>query len=321
MKSPTPRLVAGLLFTLMVSCAHAAYTLYSVSRVREVQTSIVDRNRRGSLQLIRIQNDLNALALPMRDMLDNPDRVPLIAWKAPLARIRQNLDDAVVSEAALAVGRRAPERTAYLKSSFEGFWHAGDAMFDRAAAGDEAGARELVRSTLQARQEALTALTARLFVEMNDQDSRGGQQVSEIYSEIESTAYRFLTVSVVLIVLMSVSLTRANRSLFTQLADLAERRRELARQLISTQESTFRAISRDLYDEFGQVLTALGAMLGRARRQAPDFEFRQQVQEASEVVQGTLENIRSLSQSLQPVILEEQGLLAAIEWHLPLFER
>ena len=321
MKSPTPRLVAGLLFTLIVICAHAAYTLYSVSRVREVQTSIVDRNRRGSLQLIRIQSDLNALALAMRDILDNPDRFPIVAWKAPLARIRQNLADAVESDAALALGRRAPEQTAYLKSSFEAFWLASDAMFARAAEGDEAGARELVRSTLQARQEALTALTARLFVEMNDQDSRGGQQVSAIYSEIESTAYRFLAVSVVLIVLMSATLIRANRSLFTQLADLAEQRRELARQLISTQESTFRAISRDLHDEFGQVLTALGAMLRRARRQAPDSEFRQQVQEAAQVVQGTLENIRTLSQSLQPVILEEQGLLATIDWHLPIFER
>jgi signal transduction histidine kinase len=76
-----------------------------------------------------------------------------------------------------------------------------------------------------------------------------------------------------------------------------------------------------LHDEFGQILTALGAMLRRADRHAPSSEFRQQVHEANEIVQGTLDKIRSLSQSLQPVILEEQGLLAAIEWHLSVFER
>ena len=145
--------------------------------------------------------------------------------------------------------------------------------------------------------------------------------MARIYSDIETNAYRFLAVSVVLVVLMSVSLIRANRALFSQLSELAEQRRELARQLISTQESTFRTISRDLHDEFGQILTALGAMLRRAGRLAPDSSFAGQVQEVTQVVQSTLERIRSLSQSLQPVIIDEQGLQAAIEWHLPVFER
>ena len=67
MKSPTGRLIAGLVFTLLVIGAYAAFTLHSVVEMREVQTSIVERNRKGSLQLIRIQNDLNALGLAMRD--------------------------------------------------------------------------------------------------------------------------------------------------------------------------------------------------------------------------------------------------------------
>jgi signal transduction histidine kinase len=179
----------------------------------------------------------------------------------------------------------------------------------------------MVAETLQPRQEALTALTARLLVERNNEESRGGQQVAEIFGNIETTAYRFLVASVALLLLTGAGLIRANRALFAQLTDLAEQRRELARQLIATQESTFRAISRDLHDEFGQILTALGAMLKRARRQAPDTAFEEQVQESAEIVQATLEKIRTLSQSLQPVILEEQGLLATVAWHLPVFER
>jgi signal transduction histidine kinase len=320
MKSPTPRLVAGLLFTLLIIGAYAAYTLRSVGRMRVVQTEIVDRNRRGSLQLLRIQNDLNALALAMRDMLDSSPSYPLASWKAPLQRIRQNLDDAIAREADLAQGR-SPEQTAYLKGTFAEFWRATDVVMEQAAQGQDAAARAAVRTSLQAQQEGLSALIARLLVEKNNEESRGGQQVEEIYANIEANAYRFLAASVVLVVMMSLAVMYSNRSLFTQLTGLAEQRRELARQLISTQESTFRAISRDLHDEFGQVLTALGAMLRRAAKHAPDTAFHAQIQEVTQVVQGTLENIRSLSQSLQPVILDEQGLLAAIEWHLPVFER
>ena len=321
MKSPTVRLVAGLLFTILVISAYAAFTLRSVQRMRETQAGIVDRNRLASLQLIRIQNDLNSLALAMRDMLDNPDRYPLAAWRAPLARARQNLDDAITREAALTEGRRTEQQTLLLSTTFADFWRTSEAMFDLAANSREDKARELVRNTLQPRQEALTAMVARLLVENNEQESLAGAQVREIFSQIERNAYLFLGFAIALIVVTSAGLIRSNRHLFSQLSNLADQRRELAQQLISTQESTLRAISRDLHDEFGQVLTALGAMLRRADRHAPSTAFRQQVQEAAGIVQDTLEKIRSLSQSLQPVILEEQGLLATIEWHLSVFER
>ena len=42
-----------------------------------MQNNLVDRNRKDSLQLLRIQNDLNQLALAMRDMLDNDEPYPL----------------------------------------------------------------------------------------------------------------------------------------------------------------------------------------------------------------------------------------------------
>lgn len=321
MKSPTVRLVAGLAFTLLVISGYAFYTLRSVWRMRQVQTSIVDRNRMGSLQLIRIQNELNALGLAMRDMLDESAPYPLEAWGPPLARVRENLEDAIGREARLSLGIRSPEQTAFLTASFADFWRTSDAAIARARRGDRQGALEMVRHTLQPRLEALSALTARLLVGNNDEEAKAAGQVRELYAEIERNAYVFLALSLALIVLTSAGLIRSNRRLFAQVSTLADARRELAQQLISTQESTFRAISRDLHDEFGQILTALGAMLRRAQLQAPDSVFREQTQEANIVVQRTLEKIRSLSQSLQPVILEEQGLVPAIAWHLAGFER
>jgi len=320
-RSPTRRLVAGLVFTLLVIGVNAAYTLRSVHRMRETQTSIVERNRLGSLQLIRIQNDLNSLALAMRDMLDNPDHYPLSAWRPPLMRVRQNLEDAIASEAKLSEGRRTAQQTLFLTSTFADFWRACDTMLELASRGEDTRARQMVLDTLQPRQQALTAHTARLLVENSEQESRAAQQIAGIYLQIERNAYVFLGLSIVLIVITGLSLIRANRRLFSRLSSLAEQRRELAQQLIATQESTFRSISRDLHDEFGQILTALGAMLRRANKHAPSTEFRDQVHEANLVVQGTLEKIRTLSQSLQPVILEEQGLLPAVEWHLSIFER
>ena len=321
MKSPTIPLVAGLAFTLLVIGGYAFYTLRSVGRMREVQTSIVDRNRMGSLQLIRIQNELNSLGLAMRDMLDQSQRYPLEAWMAPLTRVRENLDDAIAQEARLSQGIRSPQQTAFLTASFADFWRACDTALALARGGESLKALDMVRGTLQPRLEALNSLTARLLVSNNEEESKAGGQVRVLYAEIERNAYLLLGLSLLMILLTSTGLIRSNRRLFAQLSTLAEQRRELTQQLISTQESTFRTISRDLHDEFGQILTALGAMLRRAQSHAPDSIFHEQTQEAGVIVQGTLEKIRSLSQSLQPVLLEEQGLVAAVAWHLAGFER
>ncbi len=83
-RPPTAALLIGLLITLATVLAYAWYMSGQISGLRRLQTELTDRNRRDSLQLLRIQNDLNQLALAMRDMLDTSERYPLVAWAAPV---------------------------------------------------------------------------------------------------------------------------------------------------------------------------------------------------------------------------------------------
>ena len=85
---------------------------------------------------------------------------------------------------------------------------------------------------------------------------------------VERNVYLFLAAMLVLILLTSLYLVSYNRRLFREVAALSARRSELARQLISMQENTFRSISRELHDDFGQILTAIGAMLQRTGRRS-----------------------------------------------------
>ena len=83
-----------------------------------------------------------------------------------------------------------------------------------------------------------------------------------------------------------------------------------------------RHISRELHDDFGQILTAMGMMLGRARNQLPEgSQLRTDLLEVREIAQTTLDKVRSLSQALHPVMLDEAGLEPTIEWYLPVVER
>ncbi len=318
--SPTPALLGGLSITLLAVLIYSIYTIHQIQTVREVQESLVDRNRRASLQLLRIQDNLNELGLAMRDILERSEPYPLTAWTAPLGRIRRDLEDAIRLESSLATGRSRDD-SAYLENSLRQFWDALDRVFEEARIGREDEARRQIRDSLQARRDALSASIARLLVNNNEADQRAGAQMAEIYSRVQRNAYLFLAAMLALVLLTGALGISFNRRLFQRISDLSAQRSTLSRQLISTQEETLRFVSRELHDEFGQILTAIGVMARRAERHAAEPAIAQDLSELQSVAQEALNKVRSLSQSLQPVILQESGLLATIDWYLPVVER
>jgi len=321
-RSPTLGLLLGLLITLSAVLAYSAYITWQVSGLRKLQTELVDRNRKDSLQLLRIQNDLNLLAVAMRDMVSSDEPYPLTAWSAQFQRIRTDLDDAMRLEAGFATAGRTPEQSAFLSSSFTQFWDAVDRVFSLARDGKEKEAREQIQLSLQERQAALSTAVARLLVQNSENEEQAGQRIVRIYDRVRTQVYVFLAATLLAIILNGLSLIRWNRQLFARMAEISERRSELAQKLISTQESTLRYISRELHDEFGQILTAIGSMLRRAGTHAPEgLSLRADLQEVLQTVQTTLESVRSLSQALHPVMLDEAGLESTLDWYIPTVER
>jgi signal transduction histidine kinase len=321
-RSPTTALLFGLIITLAAVVTYSWYITREIAGLRELQTGLADRNRKDSLQLLRIQNDLNSIGLAMRDMLDGGQPYPLTAWAAQFARLRVDLDDALEREEQVAPASRTPDQRAYLSNSFGQFWTAVDQMFALARGGQEAEARAQIRVSLQARQAALSTAVARFLVENNEAEEQTAQRVAAIYDAVQRQVYWFLTATLVAIVLTSVYLIRSSRRLFAELASLSQQRHELAQRLIASREATLRHISRELHDEFGQVLTAIGSMLERARKHVPEgAALRGELREIAEIAQTMLNQVRSLSQTLHPSVLEQAGLESTIDWYLSTVER
>jgi signal transduction histidine kinase len=322
-RSPTFRLLAGLAVTLTAVGVYTTYTSFQLRSLRTLQAETSDRNRSDSLLLLRIQNDLNSLALAMRDMLDANEPYPLTAYQAQFKRIRVDLEDAMARKEQSSSGERTTDQQRFLASSMNQFWGALDGIFALAKDGHEEESRAQIRLSLQARQAALSTAVSRLLIQNYGSEQVAAERAREIYARVERNVYLFAGAMLVLIVATSLYLVHFNRRMFEQVAAMSERRSELARQLISMQENTFRSISRELHDEFGQILTAIGAMLHRVdRRATAEFStVRADLQEVREIVQSTLEKVRSLSQALHPVVLDEVGFESALDIYLPGFER
>jgi signal transduction histidine kinase len=161
-----------------------------------------------------------------------------------------------------------------------------------------------------------------MLVQNSENEDQAAQRIVQIYDRVQRQVYVFLAATLAAILLTGFSMIRWNRRLFARMAELSERRSELAQKLIATQESTLRYISRELHDEFGQILTAMGSMLGRAGAHAPEgSSLRGDLQEVNQIAQDTLDRVRTLSQALHPVMLDEAGLETTLDWYIPTVER
>jgi signal transduction histidine kinase len=314
-------LYLGLAVTVLAVLVYAAYITMQFAGVRRLQSEMVDRNRKDSLQLLRIQNDLNSLGLAMQDMLDAGHAYPLVAFSAQFGRIRTDLEDALHKEEALTMAAPTSEQRRYMFQLVGQFWDASDQMFALARS-NESAARGQIRDKLEPQREQLTSAIARLLVQNNEAEEQAATRIAGIYNRVQRQLYFFLAAILLAIVVTSLYLIRNNRRLFAHVEELSSQRSDLAQKLIAMQESALRHISRELHDEFGQVLTAIGSLLKRTAKHVPeDSPVHEDLQEVREIAQSTLNNIRSLSQALHPVLLDEAGLESTLDWYIPTVER
>lgn len=87
----------------------------------------------------------------------------------------------------------------------------------------------------------------------------------------------------------------------------------LSRQLLEVQENERRHLARELHDEVMQTLTVLKLSLG-AVAQASTAATRE-LEESVETVDDLVEQVRNLSLDLRPSMLDDLGLVAALEWY------
>ena len=168
----------------------------------------------------------------------------------------------------------------------------------------------------------MSTAVARLLVENNETEQQAAQQVAAIYDRVQRNGYWFLSATLVAIVLTSASLIRANRRLFAELASLSEQRHELAQKLIASRESTLRHIARETARRVRSGTDRDGLDAGaRPEAHAGRLTAQGRPREIAEIAQKMLTQVRSLSQTLHPSILEQAGLESTIDWYLSTVER
>jgi len=99
--------------------------------------------------------------------------------------------------------------------------------------------------------------------------------------------------------------------------------RRLSGSIMTSQEKERSAIARELHDELGQMLTALrmdSAWL-QERLRASDPASAERAKTMDRLIDKTIQDVRSMAFRLRPGVLDDLGLVDALEWYTSDFER
>ncbi len=106
------------------------------------------------------------------------------------------------------------------------------------------------------------------------------------------------------------------------LEEIKNRLQKLNTHLLDLGERERTAIAREIHDDLGQVLTALKMDLGWIEKRLPRDEkaIYVKLDIMREMLDGCVKGIKTLCTRLRPGILDDLGIVAALEWYVSDFE-
>ena len=103
-------------------------------------------------------------------------------------------------------------------------------------------------------------------------------------------------------------------TLLDRLTEDRERVRRLAAQVISAQDEERARVARELHDSTAQMLAALMLQLGVAAKESTSPALDERIAMLRDMAAEALEEVRNLSHTIHPRVLDDLGLAAALEW-------
>ena len=172
-------------------------------------------------------------------------------------------------------------------------------------------------------QARLQETSERIALWNGQQLGAANQQIFASFSSLQARQSRLLAISLSAALVLSLSsalyllhLEQQGQQRYQELARSRSELEALSARLVDAQETERRSISRELHDEVGQSLGALLVEVGRLEATIPTgaTQIQDHVDTIKSVAETTVETVRNIALLLRPSMLDDLGLIAALEW-------
>jgi signal transduction histidine kinase len=310
---PRTVLFAGFGGLLAFLIASAGVTFYLLDRVRNddrrFRQTFVERL--GVLERIRAQIYLSGTYV--RDYLLSPDTGGADAQRARLAAIEEESQE-VLNRYAKGIEASESDVFEALRSEIGNYWSVLHTTFDWTPQ-----QRNRLRFTFFYEQlvpRRTTMLQIADTIEGIHQRglSRAEERFTASADNLRLSLMAMFGVALtgsLLLALGAIALTlRLERENAQARADLEN----LSARLVRTQEEERRSLARELHDEVGQSLSAIMMEAGNAEFAESPGDTRDRMRTIASMAEKTLTEVRDLALLLRPSMLDDFGLVPALNW-------
>ena len=306
----------GGLLTLML--AGGIDSLIRLHEVNRQEAGLREVYLQRALSLERIRAGIYQSSILLRDYLlaGDPRSSQEVADKWNEIRLKTNQ---VIAQRASAVDPEEAPLFRDLQNEVQEYWKLRESVVLSA----DGKKNPYASGVLVRRRTALLALIDRID-RINQMELASAD--TQVNAAFQSLRWRtLLKIAVTMSVGIGLAVFTARRTLLME-AELQQRYeeglrarqelQELSARLLSAQEEERRNISRELHDEVGQSLSALLMEAGNAAaRVSPDStEVRRHVESIKRLAEASVQVIRNMSLLLRPSMLDDLGLVPALEW-------
>jgi signal transduction histidine kinase len=300
----------GLILLLVVSGVDALQVLTQMRSDNE------DIRREFLLRTKRLEEIRSAVYLSgtyVRDYLLEPDATVAERHRDSLNAIRTKIESELRSyETLLRPEQRGPFDA--LRRELEAYWRSVDPVLTWDAERRRQQGYAFLRDQVFPRRMSMLNIADRVARVNEEELAAGEARVNTLYSRFRNRLLGVLAVTVALGFLLAAAtirlilkLERQTREHLGHVTQARAELRDLSAKLVQAQELERKAISRELHDAIGQ---SLSAVLFELRYVPPD----EHVETVRKLVEGSVGMVRNMALLLRPSMLDDLGLLPALEW-------
>ena len=217
-----------------------------------------------------------------------------------------------------------------LQEEVEGYWESLNPIFEWTVQEKAQRSSRFLRNNVLPRRKAVVEL-AREMASINNANLESERQrlqtAQQVLREFLLQMIAFTLGLGILVALLTIYrvavLEKRHDEQRKEIEETQNNLRRLSRRLVQAQEVERRALSRELHDEVGQMMTALGIELGNLEsvRSSDSEAFQTRLEDAKRLNSDAMRAIRDLAMGLRPSMLDDLGLQAALEWQGREFSR
>ena len=316
-------LLAGFGGLLMMMVLAGIDGLRVLRRIQDRSGTIQHEFLERSRVLNQIRSDVYLSGTYARDYLLDPEPSTAEKNRTELNRLRREMDAILAGYAGLM---RPEERTPLdgLRRSLDEYWHVLDPVFQWSPEQRRQNGFRFLRDEVFPRRLAMLGLADQIEGVNERQMDAGNLRVAALFSEFRTRLSFTLAFTFALGGLLAIFASRRILDLEGQAAarysEVMEARgqlKNLSARLVETQEEERRVLSRELHDEVGQSLSAILvglSNLSAAMRTNARAGMENEVAGLRRIVEGTVRIVRNITLLLRPSMLDDLGLIPALEW-------